>query len=128
MTLPHEPDDIDFAADAWARFERAVDAVSKSGPQHRHAARKPISFVSLVEELRLLLDKPGVPEDAVESAFRLLNNPSKCLFVSPQVYGAPLALEGHIFLQPSNLFRHFVSAFRASDWKLVGVIEHSATS
>jgi hypothetical protein len=33
-----KPDDIELIPDAWGRFERAVAAVSKSGPQHR--ARK----------------------------------------------------------------------------------------
>jgi hypothetical protein len=27
--------------DAWARFERAVDVVAKSPPQHRSKAKKP---------------------------------------------------------------------------------------
>jgi hypothetical protein len=30
----------EFAADAWARFERAVDVVAKSPPQHRKAKAK----------------------------------------------------------------------------------------
>lgn len=29
------PTEIEVFPDAWERFERAVDAVSKSGPQHR---------------------------------------------------------------------------------------------
>ena len=32
--------DVEFAPDAWARFERAVDVVSKSPPQHRVAKKK----------------------------------------------------------------------------------------
>jgi hypothetical protein len=30
-----KPDDIELVPDAWNRFERAVDTVSKSGPLHR---------------------------------------------------------------------------------------------
>ena len=32
---------IELEPDAWARFERAVDVVMKSPPQHRSAADKP---------------------------------------------------------------------------------------
>jgi len=31
-------DDLEVHPDAWARFERAVDTVIKSGPQHRQRA------------------------------------------------------------------------------------------
>jgi hypothetical protein len=31
---------IEFMPDAWARFERAVDVVAKSPPQHRKPKRK----------------------------------------------------------------------------------------
>jgi hypothetical protein len=31
---------LEFGTDAWARFERAIDVVAKSPPQHR-AAKKP---------------------------------------------------------------------------------------
>jgi hypothetical protein len=33
--------EIELASDAWDRFERAVDAVSKSPPQHRIAPKRP---------------------------------------------------------------------------------------
>jgi hypothetical protein len=36
-------DDLEFVPDAWERFERAVDAAVKGGPQHRqrpHDERK----------------------------------------------------------------------------------------
>jgi hypothetical protein len=32
--------DIDLHGDAWRRFERAVDAVAKSPPQHRKSKAK----------------------------------------------------------------------------------------
>ena len=32
--------DVELALDAWARFERAIDVVAKSPPQHRKAKRK----------------------------------------------------------------------------------------
>jgi hypothetical protein len=35
-----KPDDIELVPDSWARFERAVDRVSKSGPQHRSASQR----------------------------------------------------------------------------------------
>jgi hypothetical protein len=33
-------EEIDLAPDAWERFERAVQIVAKSPPQHRTAASK----------------------------------------------------------------------------------------
>lgn len=33
-------DNLEIVPDAWARFERAVDTVIKSGPQHRTANRQ----------------------------------------------------------------------------------------
>src|SRR5262249_23110264 len=35
-----DPKKIELREDAWARFERAVDVVAKSPPQHRKAKRK----------------------------------------------------------------------------------------
>jgi hypothetical protein len=34
-SIRNETQDIEFEPDAWQRFERAVDVVSKSPPQHR---------------------------------------------------------------------------------------------
>ena len=31
---------LEIEPDAWARFERAVDAAAKSGPKHRVKAKK----------------------------------------------------------------------------------------
>jgi hypothetical protein len=33
-------DDLEILPDAWERFERAVDTVIKSGPQHRQRPHK----------------------------------------------------------------------------------------
>jgi hypothetical protein len=33
--------DVEFFADSWSRFERAVDVVAKSPPQHRTKLGKP---------------------------------------------------------------------------------------
>jgi hypothetical protein len=44
MSIPKDSpsmDEIDLEPDAWRRFERAVDTVSKSGPQHRTSAKEP---------------------------------------------------------------------------------------
>jgi hypothetical protein len=35
MVSPKKTKDVDIHKDAWARFERAVDVVAKSPPQHR---------------------------------------------------------------------------------------------
>jgi hypothetical protein len=37
---PKKSKDIELAPDAWQRFERAVDVVAKSPPQHRAAQKK----------------------------------------------------------------------------------------
>jgi hypothetical protein len=37
-----EKREIELEPDAWQRFERAVDVVSKSPPQHRVAKKKPL--------------------------------------------------------------------------------------
>jgi hypothetical protein len=40
MSPKQQKPDIELAPDAWARFERAVDVVAKSPPQHRVKAKK----------------------------------------------------------------------------------------
>jgi hypothetical protein len=35
----HQKSEIEMQPDAWARFERAVDVVAKSPPQHRTKAK-----------------------------------------------------------------------------------------
>jgi hypothetical protein len=35
MGKPNQSKDVELRPDAWARFERAVDVVAKSPPQHR---------------------------------------------------------------------------------------------
>jgi hypothetical protein len=35
MPKPHSQKEPELHADAWRRFERAVDVVAKSPPQHR---------------------------------------------------------------------------------------------
>lgn len=39
MTKNHKLKPIEFERDAWTRFERAVDVVAKSPPQHRTKKR-----------------------------------------------------------------------------------------
>jgi hypothetical protein len=38
--VPSENKKLEFEPDAWQRFERAVDVVAKSPPQHRVAKKK----------------------------------------------------------------------------------------
>jgi hypothetical protein len=130
MTPPptFKPDDIELVPDAWGRFERAVDTVSKSGPQHRAAHKAPKSFVEAANALALLLDQPGCPRNVADSAARLIQHMGKCVFVKPQVGVAAGASEASVLLQPSDLFLRFVSAVRAKNWPLVSIIEHEATS
>jgi hypothetical protein len=37
------PSDVEFHADAWERFDRAVSAVAKSPPQHRKPKKKALA-------------------------------------------------------------------------------------
>jgi hypothetical protein len=39
MANPKSAKEVEFHPDAWARFERAVDVVAKSPPQHRTKAK-----------------------------------------------------------------------------------------
>ena len=41
MGKPSQSRELELFPDAWARFERAVDVVAKSPPQHRTRAGKP---------------------------------------------------------------------------------------
>jgi len=41
--LDSKQSEIELHPDAWARFERAVDTVIKSGPMHRPAKERPAS-------------------------------------------------------------------------------------
>lgn len=60
MTAPtFKPDDIELIPDAWGRFERAVDTVSKSGPMHRTAptlVERCESFLTDMREFTARLD------------------------------------------------------------------------
>jgi len=40
MSRPKQEKEPELHSDAWARFERAVDVVAKSPPQHRTKATK----------------------------------------------------------------------------------------
>jgi hypothetical protein len=40
MGKPKETKELELHPDAWARFERAVDVVAKSPPQHRTKKKK----------------------------------------------------------------------------------------
>jgi hypothetical protein len=40
MKPPHKKQTVELEPDAWKRFERAVDVVAKSPPQHRKAKGK----------------------------------------------------------------------------------------
>jgi hypothetical protein len=112
---------------AWAAFERAVDVVVKAPPMHR-SRKRVVSFNEEAETLLSLLSQPTCPRDAVDSAAKLIQRLDKCLFVKVQVGTAPLASEGYVILQPSDLFLRYMAAFRARDWPLVSIIEHEATS
>jgi hypothetical protein len=43
MTAKERKVELDLHPDAWQRFERAVDIVAKSPPQHRTKTPKPVA-------------------------------------------------------------------------------------
>jgi hypothetical protein len=51
---PQAQKEIELEPDAWQRFERAVDVVSKSPPQHRVAKKKK----SVVKTQKRRAEKP----------------------------------------------------------------------
>jgi hypothetical protein len=85
-------------------------------------------FIELFEELRLLLEQPGVPRSAADSFLQLVQHLDKCLRVKFAYESAARTGKATIVLEPSNLFTRFVSAFRAHDWPLISVIEHEVCS
>lgn len=99
-----------------------------AGAEHEAAKRHPPSFQTVLEELVSLMSKPGVPRCYVDGAFELFNMVGKCLFVKVEKYPAPFTDDGVSILQPTDLFLHYVAAFRARDWPKVGVIEHEIRS
>jgi hypothetical protein len=127
-TAPRQ-NEIELSPDAWDRFERAVDTVSKSGPQHR--AKKsiaPMSFVDAVDQVKILMSEPGVPHNYIDCLPKILNRLDKCLVVEPVIVSADGTSNVNRMLQPSDLLLSFMAAFRTKDWPLVGVIEHQLTS
>jgi hypothetical protein len=40
MKSPKKKSEIELEPDAWQRFERAIDVVARSPPQHRTAKKK----------------------------------------------------------------------------------------
>jgi hypothetical protein len=49
MTKKPDVKEVELHPDAWKRFERAVDAAIKSGPQHRVAKKKKASSTKKVK-------------------------------------------------------------------------------
>jgi hypothetical protein len=85
------------------------------------------SFISLLEELRLLLDQHGRPHDCVDAALQMIQQLDKC-FIVKFTKKSTTAAKFSIVFEPTDLFVRFVAAFRARDWQLVGVIKHQICS
>jgi hypothetical protein len=95
-------------------------------PAHRQAimnhSDRP-SFLSVVEELELLMRKDGVPSDNLDGFLKMFYNIDKCLIVEPRITS-----DDSYLLEPSDLMMRYVSAVRASDWPLASVIEYEIRS
>jgi hypothetical protein len=85
-------------------------------------------FIELFEELRLLLEQPGIPRSAADSFLQLIQHLDKCFRVKFAYESAVRTGKATIVLEPSNTFMRFISAFRAHDWPLISVIEHEVCS
>jgi hypothetical protein len=126
-------DEIELVPDAWPKFEQFIKEIAKAGPQHRAPAKtkaKPHAqpFLNLFEKLRLLLNKPGIPCGAADSALQLIEHLNKCFRVKLVYEVAIRTGKATIVLEPTDLFIVFVAAFRARDWPQVSVIEHAICS
>ena len=93
-----------------------------------HARKIPTSFVASLEMLLPLLGEDTTPTDIADGLLEVLKRLEKCLFVKTQLVSTTVAIEPDAILQPSDLFLHYVSAFRARDWPQVRIIEHDFRS
>ena len=84
-------------------------------------------FAHRLHELKDLLLGSHVPREAIKSALRLIECPSKIVRIVPQVGSAPPATESSISLEPSDFLDGLVAAARAGDWDRFIVLEHGAT-
>lgn len=57
--------DIELAPDAWERFERAVDAVVKGGPQHRTRDAGAPSICNILQRLATLAERSNNARAAI---------------------------------------------------------------
>jgi hypothetical protein len=108
--------------------------IAKAGPQHRAPAAKTKAkahvqpFLNLFGNLRLLLNQPGIPCGAADSALQLIKHLNKCFRVKLVYKSVVRTGKATIVLEPTDLFIVFVTAFRARDWPQVSVIEHAICS
>jgi hypothetical protein len=85
-------------------------------------------FLDALEELVLLLHQNGNPREAIDSALQVFEHIDKCVVTKLQPMSAPITDDGGSAFQPSDLFRHYISAIRARNWPLVSVIKHEICS
>ncbi len=97
-------------------------AIQNASPPHGQP------LIELVEELRLLLEQPGVPRSAADTFLQLIQHLDKCLRVKFAYESAVRTGKATLVLEPSDLFTRFMSAFRARDWPLVSIIKHEVCS
>jgi hypothetical protein len=130
MTTASVKNEIELAPDAWERFERAVDVVSKSGPQHRKSKKSdvPTSFIEALHQLAQLIGERISASDSIDIFPKIINRLDKCLVVEPACFAASIARDVDCILQPSDLFLRLMAAVRARDVPLIRIIEHELTS
>jgi hypothetical protein len=67
-------------------------------------------FIELFEELRLLLEQPGIPRSAADSFLQLIQHLDKCFRVKFAYESAVRKGKATIVLEPSKTFMRFISA------------------
>jgi hypothetical protein len=101
-----DKDKVELRHDGWAQFERAVDAAVKGGPKHKAKAGAKASLqhgqpvIELFEELRLLLEQPGVPRSAADSFLQLIQRLDKCFRMKFAYESAARTGKATIVLEP----------------------------
>ena len=80
-----------------------------------------MTFAAAVDELRVLLSRPEVPAEVVDSALRLIKSPLESLRVVPDGDLAFGTAQTSVSLQPSDRLLQFLAAARAGKWENIVV-------
>lgn len=80
-------------------------------------------FVEVVNELKSIILKPGVPREVADSLFKFLKCPLKSCFIKVSVCPATGTLGLGMSLHPSDGLLQILAAARAEEWEAIIVFE-----